>query len=139
MKAREVITCIDKGSLPLIRFSKQVEIIDSELDQNMIGRVVSYIKEEDYFIITIDVSEYLHHNKIVAKCNYFDDRGKPCLSVFETKFMKNNRTELYIMPEDDLGELVTESFEDWWKRIDTYNMSPQEIAQKAWNASRGVL
>lgn len=143
MKTLDIIKSVDAGKLPLIKFNKKVEEIDSNIDINMIGRVVSYQKhnlDDVYYVLTVDLGEHIAHNKKVAKANYFDANSNPVLTVFETNFIKDNKTELYVMPTDDIGEEYAGlTFNEWWTAFvnNTSNIvNVKYAAEQAWNAAK---
>ncbi|MFW6226060.1 MAG: hypothetical protein ACOC3V_03805 [bacterium] len=110
MKTKELISLIDQGVKPIVKFTDKIYDIESA-DEGMMGRVIGYHDfdrwdvENTTVFFKIDMSEFVEYNKKVAKPTWKDNSGEACLIWHDTKLYPKNHIE-------DICEMSTEKGED---------------------------
>jgi hypothetical protein len=93
MKTKELVELVRQGVKPVIRV-KDSSNIDGP-DNGMMGRIISVGIEDVWAIgestieFVINFKEFEDVNKPLAKNDWYDDSGNPCLSWMETKNYEN--------------------------------------------------
>jgi len=98
MKTKDLMDMLDNGVQPIIKFTTRISDIDGP-DPDMMGKVIRY-RDEDVWdresstiFFDIDISEFEEYNKTKAIPNWYDDKGNPTLTWFESSMYPKNGIE----------------------------------------------
>ncbi|MFW6243371.1 MAG: hypothetical protein ACOC2W_04360 [bacterium] len=110
MKTYKIIELLQKGFKPIVKFTHNIYDIESA-DEGMMGRLISYHSFDSWddknmtVNFKIDMSEFVEHNRKIAKAYWKNNNGEACLIWHDTRFYPKNHIE-------DICEMYIENDED---------------------------
>lgn len=130
MKTQELMDLVRKGIFPVIQFYEEMEDQETAFDENMRGRLISFMEKEDGLIeFKFEIKEFEEYNIPFMKPAYYDKQGNPTLKVIETNFYpQNGIEEAYFYPQDEFpGSIVEEN-----KLMVKYKASGSKDSYQTW-------
>ena len=108
-----------------IKFKKQIEEIESNFDENMMGEIVDVSYDYDYDLIEIWISfsGFEEYNKTYMKSNYYDENGNPTLKWCDTRFYPIDRKSLKYFD-------INDNLFDYFEIIEKENITDEWVVEK---------
>jgi hypothetical protein len=119
MKTRDLMKMLDEGIQPVIKFTQKIQDIDGP-DPEMMGKVIGYRDEESWdenrndvtIFFDIELTGFETFNKTKAKANWYNDKGVPNLTWFESgMYPKNGIESICVMLVENSEESNLDYFE----------------------------
>ena len=74
-----------------IQFTKQVEVLETSLEENMIAKVINAQNNSDIVLkLQLDIESFTEYNKSFMTANYYDKGGQPRLTAIEAEEWAND-------------------------------------------------
>lgn len=130
MQTQELINLVRNGIFPVVQFHEEMEEQETIFDENMRGRLVSFLEKNDGMLeLKFEIKEFEEYNIPFMKPNYYDKEGKPSKKAIETNFYpKDGYEKVYFYPQDDFpGEIVEEN-----KLLSKYKASGTKDSYQTW-------
>lgn len=94
----ELFDLILNGERPVVKFLKGAEDFETCIDRGMYGRIVGVEhKQDDFYLLRVDLNEFESHNDDCMQRNYYDDDGNPTLTSKEAgQYPKDGIETIYL-------------------------------------------
>ena len=97
----ELFELIQSGVKPVVKFLKGAEDFDTCIDRGMYGRIVGVEhKQDEFFIIRVDLNPFEDHNDGCMQHNYYDKDGNPTMTSKEAGMYPKDGIELVYFDYD---------------------------------------
>lgn len=89
------------GVKPVVQFSKEIEEMESVIDEGMRGRFIGFVERNDGDVeLRFEIKEFEAFNVPLMQPNYYDKAGQPTLRAIDTNFYPKNGIEVLYWNED---------------------------------------
>ena len=109
MKGSELRDMIQSGVQPVVTFGPRIEDLETSIDANMRGRLLTVTREGDgVFRVTVDLNPFEAYNDRYAKSNYWDGQGNATLTAKQAGYYPKDGIEtIYLDADIDMAEHLT--------------------------------
>jgi hypothetical protein len=129
MKAINIIELLDKNIQPVVTFNEKIDLQETEINNNMMGKIISYdienISGEDIYSFNVDIGSFEEINTPVMSTEYYNGDGVACLTYKEAGFCKDGIAQFCLEKDESVCEIKdakTIKLYDEYKK-DTLNKS----------------
>ncbi len=106
MKGKELAQMVLSGSRMVVSFLAPVLNKEVYLEPGMKGRLAGISdRDDEIFMLQIDLSEFDEFNKQFESANYFDKNGNACLTARQAGYYKSPKEEIYIGYDEEIDFL----------------------------------
>jgi len=126
---------LNAGKQPVVIFLKSIEDIESDIDENFKGKILSYTTEceetpEEHYEFLVDIGSYEKYNEPFMKRNYYDKDRVARLTYKEAGYSKDGKESLFVMPDDIFCRLESNPYSE-----ELYDKYKEYVATQSYSIS----
>ena len=135
MRILDIKSVVEQGKDVVIQFKENIHnYVEESVDANMIGKIVGVSEEyldDNFLTLHINLNDYKTHNQSVAKRDWFDAKGNPTLTWFDSgMYPKDGIVQIVFDKDLDLSKVIT--FVDDNSLLSEYHATQPQIGYVDW-------